>query len=84
MGCGKARSVERAKTPHHLKLKILVSKFVPWDLEATRTLDRKATCDETLRQTSRQPPRTSRQAAMIGNELYYTPGSKGEGACGVE
>ena len=35
------------------------------DLEATRF------------ETSRQPARTSRQAAMTGKELYHTPGSKG-------
>ena len=52
-------SVGRAKK--HLKLKILVSKFVPWDLEATRTWDLEATRDG----TSRQPAWTSRQAAMI-------------------
>ena len=33
--------VRRAKK--HLKLKILLSKFVPWDLEATRTWDLEAT-----------------------------------------
>ena len=62
--------VGRAKK--HPKLKILASKFVPWDLEATHT-DLKATRDE----TSKQPTRASRQAAMIGNKLYHTPGSKG-------
>ena len=33
MGCGKARFGQK----RHLKLKILVSQFVLWDLEATRT-----------------------------------------------
>ena len=28
-----------------------------------------------------RPARTSRRAAMIWNELYHTPGSKGGGAC---
>ena len=48
-------SVGRAKK--HLKLKTLVSNFVPWDLEATR--------DE----TSRQPAWTLRQLAMIARFL---------------
>ena len=43
MGCGKAHFSRGAKK--HLKLKIFVSKFVPWDLEATR--------DETSRQPAR-------------------------------
>ena len=47
------------------------------DLEATLT-DLEATRDW----TARQPARTSRQAAMIGNKLYHTPRSKGGGACG--
>ena len=57
-------------------MKNLVPKFVPLDLEATRTWDLEANRDE----TSRQPARTSRQPAMIliGNELYHTPGSKEE------
>ena len=38
------------------------------DLKATRT-DLKTGRDR----TSRQPAQTSRQAPMIGNELYYTP-----------
>ena len=44
----------------HLKLKILVSKFFPWDLEVIRTWDLEATCNG----TSRQPARTSRQPAI--------------------
>ena len=46
------------------------------DLEATPT-DLEASRDE----TSGQPARISRQAAMIRNEPYHTPGSKGGGAC---
>ena len=33
--------------------------------------------------TSRQPTQTLRQAAIIGNELYHTPGSKVGRACGM-
>ena len=78
MGRGKARSsVGRANK--HLKLKILVSKFVPWDPEATRTSDLEATrtdLEATRDLTLRQPARTLRQAAMKRNNL----GSKGEEA----
>ena len=41
MGCGKARFGREGKK--HLKLTILVSKFVPWDHKATRTWDLEAT-----------------------------------------
>ena len=78
MGCGKARFIRNGKK-NTKKMKNLVPKFVPLDLEATRTwdleathTDLKATCDW-----------TSRQPAMIGNKLYHTPGSKGGGACGA-
>ena len=36
MGCGKARFGRKLKKKH-LKLKTFVSKFVPWDPEASRT-----------------------------------------------
>ena len=32
----------------HLKLKILISKFVPWDLEAVRTQELEATRTELM------------------------------------
>ena len=57
MGCGKARFGRKGQNT----TTILVSKFVPWDLEATRTWDLEATRDG----TTRQPTWTSRQAAMI-------------------
>ena len=54
MGCGKAR-FSREGQKNRPKLKILVSKFAPWDLEATRTWDLEATCNETSRQPAIGP-----------------------------
>ena len=73
MGYGKAH-FGRKSQKKHLKLEILISKFVPWDLKATR-IDLEAGHDRTLR----QPAQTSRQAAMIGNELSLWVASRSQG-----
>ena len=81
----KVVSVGRAKKTHKIEnFGFKVCSLVPrGDLHmrprGNPGLDLEAARD----QTSRQPTRTSRQAAMIGNELYHTLGSKGEGACGA-
>ena len=54
MGCGKGCFGKKGQKSH-LKLKILVSKFVPWDLEATCTWDLKASRDRTSRQPAHGP-----------------------------
>ena len=62
-GCGKARFGRRGqknKNYNNIKLKILVSKFVPWDLKVTHTWDLEAIHDG----TSRQPTWTSRSVRV--------------------
>ena len=68
MGCGKARFGRKGQKKH-LRLKDLVSKFVHWNLEATRTWDFEATRDE----TSWQSPRTSRQSAIEPRGKLHGP-----------
>ena len=58
MGCGKARFDRKGKkTP---KIENFGLNVVSWDLEAGRTWDLEATCDETLQ----QPAQALRQAAI--------------------